>query len=265
MILSQVTNRHGNTYRYFFCTGRYSHTCELPYIPLGKVEETVEEHYATVRFTSEFTTAVRADLAAMLDEQQTATKLLHAQLTRQLRELDTKETNLVDLAADGTLPQDKIRTRLREIARQRERINVRLQDTDQDLSMVGEIIEACLQLLEDPQVLYQRCDDQQRRRLNQALFEALYIYEESSGSVRVDHQLKEPFDTLHAAQSRQTPVGLPEAPGVAQAAMLPPQTAKRPSPARDGRCRTSNRGRPGGRPLKVAGFQLSYSGGDERT
>ncbi|MET7483245.1 recombinase family protein [Streptomyces sp. NPDC005538] len=90
MILSKPKNRYGNTYQYFFCTGRYSHTCELPYIPLGKVEEAVEEHYATVGFTPAFIATQRADLTAMLDEQQIATKLLHAQLTKQLGELDTQ-------------------------------------------------------------------------------------------------------------------------------------------------------------------------------
>jgi len=66
-----------------------------------------------------------------------ATKLLQAQCTKQLRALDTKESNLIDLAADGALPQDKIRARLHEITRQRKRLTERLADTDQDLSMAG--------------------------------------------------------------------------------------------------------------------------------
>jgi site-specific DNA recombinase len=229
MILQHATNRHGTSYRYFFCAGRYDHSCELPYAPIGRVEEAVEEHYATLRFTSDFTATMRAELTAMLDEQQATTKLLHAQLTKQLRELDTKETNLIDLAADGTLPQDKIRSRLREIARQRERFTARLQDTTQDLGVMAEIIEACLQLLEDPQALYRRCDDQQRRRLNQALFEALYIDEEPNGGVRVSHQLKEPFDTLHTAQStHQAPTGWEEALANPRAAVRAPKRHSAP-------------------------------------
>ncbi|MFC1429197.1 hypothetical protein ACEZDB_00790 [Streptacidiphilus sp. N1-3] len=51
-------------------------------------------------------------------------------------------------------------------------LHARLGDTGQDLSIAAEIIELCLQLLEDPAALYQRRDDQQRRQLNQALFEA---------------------------------------------------------------------------------------------
>ena len=227
MIIQNATNRHGNTYQYFFCNGRYEHTCELPYVPLGRVEEAVEAHYATVRFTSEFTTTMRAELTAMLDEQHGASKLLHAQLTKQLRELDTKETNLIDLAADGTLPQAKIRARLHDITRQRERLTARLGDTNQDLSIAAEIIETCLRLLEDPQALYRRCDDQQRRRLNQALFKALYIHQESDGDTWVSHQLKEPFDSLHLGQrGHQAPAGGPTALGSPKRHSAPPHAGR---------------------------------------
>ncbi len=263
MILQHATNRHGNSYRYFFCTGRYSHSCELPYVPIGQVEEAVEAHYGRVGFTPEFAAALRADLAAMLDEQQATTKLLHAQLTKQLRELDTKEANLIDLAADGTLPQDKIKSRLREIARQRERLTARLQDTDEDLGVSVEIIEACLQLLEDPQGLYQRCDDQQRRRLNQALFEALYIDEDLNGGVRVSHQLKEPFDTLHTAQSQHlAPAGREEATANLQAAARAPKRHSPHSQPGTGAARHQTGAALVGGPWKVTGSNYLTVVGD---
>jgi hypothetical protein len=46
-----------------------------------------------------------------------------------------------------------LEVRLHEITRQRERLTARLADTDQDLTLMGEIIETCLQLLEDPHAL----------------------------------------------------------------------------------------------------------------
>ncbi|EGX61357.1 Resolvase domain-containing protein [Streptomyces zinciresistens K42] len=125
---------------------------------------------------------MRSELAALVDEQQTTTKLLQAQLTKQLRALDTKENNLIELAADGSLPQAKIKAKLQKITKQRDRLTTRLHDVDEDLSTAAEIIEACLQLLQDPLALYRRCNEQQRRRLNQALFEALYIEEDRTAT-----------------------------------------------------------------------------------
>lgn len=46
-------------------------------------------------------------------------RAMHAQLSRRLKELDMKEDRLMDLAADGTLPQDKIKARLRKIDAER--------------------------------------------------------------------------------------------------------------------------------------------------
>ncbi|NED10603.1 hypothetical protein G3I33_03680 [Streptomyces sp. SID9124] len=229
MIVQHATNRRGNVYRYFFCNGRFDHICEMPYIPIEQAEEAVEDHYATVRFTPEFIATMRSELAALVDEQQTTTKLLQAQLTKQLRALGTKESNLIDLAADGSLPQDKIKARLRDITKQRDRLTSRLHDVDEDLSTAAEIIEACLQLLQDPQALYQRCDEHQRRRLNQALFQALYIEEDLNGDVRVSHELKEPFALLHEAQSQHhTPTGPPEAPASLQAVLPSPKRQSAP-------------------------------------
>ena len=203
MIIQHATNRFGSVYRYFFCMGRYEHTCELPYIQISRVEDAIEAHYATIRFSPEFIAAMQSEMTAIVEQEQAAAAQLHQQLTKQLRELDTKESNLIDLAADGTLPQDKIRARLHEIRRQRERLNSRLGDTSEELRVAAEAIQLCLELLKDPAELYARCDDQQRRMLNQALFEALYIHEEVDGELRVTHDFKEPFGTLHEVQWQQ--------------------------------------------------------------
>ncbi|MGW3993951.1 hypothetical protein ACWEF6_10730 [Amycolatopsis sp. NPDC004772] len=70
-------------------------------------------------------------------------RLLRKQITAQLKELDTQDENLIDLAADSTLPRTKVEEKLRDIAR------------------------------EQPDQLSQRCNDQQRRLLNQAIFHAI--------------------------------------------------------------------------------------------
>jgi site-specific DNA recombinase len=52
--------------------------------------------------------------------------------------------------------------------------------------------------------LYRRCNDDQRRMLNQAIFHAIFIEEEQV----TDHELKEPFARLHAVQEgRRTVLG----------------------------------------------------------
>jgi site-specific DNA recombinase len=203
MIIQRTVNSRGYEYMYFFCRGKQSGNCSAPHVNILHVEEAVEAHYATVRFGQEFIADVRTHVAATLQDEQATTQLLHRQLTAELHSLDVKEENLIDLAAGGdeTMPQDKIKQKLRDIGHDRQRLTRRLDETTENLSQAARLVELCLTLLEDPEELYPRCDDDQRRLLNQALFEHIFIDDEDVTAC----DLREPFAALHAAQAAQRP------------------------------------------------------------
>ncbi|WP_407923396.1 recombinase family protein [Actinomadura rubteroloni] len=196
LIMQQTTNRHGTTYLYFFCRGRQSGFCMTPHINAVKLEELVEAHYDTIRFAPAFVTTVRAHLHEAIAEKEAGARLLHQQLSAQLAALDAKEDNLLDLAADGELPKEKIKGKLREIEAQRRKLRARLDDTDATLSDAARLIELAVTLLEDPQATYLKSDDHQRRLMNQAIFQALYVEEDEI----TGYELTEPFASLHALE-----------------------------------------------------------------
>ena len=117
----------------------------------------------------------------MIGDQDKSARLLRKQITSQLKGLDTKKENLIDLAADSTLPRTKVKERLRDIAIERRRLEGRLEGANADLTDSAQLVNASLALLEQPDNLYRRCNDQQRRLLNQAIFQALYIDDERTG------------------------------------------------------------------------------------
>jgi hypothetical protein len=106
-------------YTYFFCRNKQNGTCPSPHVNVIRIEDAVEERYATFRFSPEFVADVRTHLAQTVNDQAASTRLLKQQLTTQLHALDAKEENLIDLAADGSLPQVKIKQKLRDIERER--------------------------------------------------------------------------------------------------------------------------------------------------
>lgn len=199
MIIQRTVNRHGTEYLYFFCRNKRDGTCQAPHVHIDLVEDAVERHYASIRFTPAFIDDVRSQVDTVIREQEKSARLLHKQLSGQLAELDTQEENLIDLAADGTLPQTKVKAKLRDIERQRKHLTGRLDTASADLTDSARLIEASLQLLENPHELYRRCTEQQRRLLNQAVFHGLYIEDEE-----ITHgDLHEPFGQLHALQRRR--------------------------------------------------------------
>lgn len=101
--------------------------CDLPALP---VEDAVAEHYRALRLPSDFAVETRARLEEVLADEQSATREMYTNLNRQLEELDKQEYRLVDLLADGSMPQAKIRMKLIETKSQRTRL-------DAGLIMVG--------------------------------------------------------------------------------------------------------------------------------
>ncbi|QNE18712.1 hypothetical protein F1D05_13335 [Kribbella qitaiheensis] len=154
-----------------------------------QIEDAVERIYGAVRFSRQFIEQTRTHVAAALSNHQRSARLLKQQLQSEVQALDVKENNLLDLAADGSLPQAKIKERLRGIERQRHHLSERLGEEAEDFTDDARLIELSLTLLEDPQALYRRCDDDQKRLLNQAIFHRLYLDEDDV----TGHELRQPF------------------------------------------------------------------------
>ncbi|RJO70120.1 hypothetical protein D5S18_30185 [Nocardia panacis] len=75
------------------------------------VEEVVVERYHTLCLAEDFV----AEARELLAEERLATKEMHANLNRRSKELNQKESRLVDLLADGSMPKAKVRMKLIEV------------------------------------------------------------------------------------------------------------------------------------------------------
>ncbi|HCX83765.1 MAG TPA: hypothetical protein DHV14_01215 [Micrococcales bacterium] len=157
LIQQRTVGRNGGEYWYFFCRGTQDGTCDAPFANIDNIEAAVEEHYKTVELSPEFIQIVRDNLERTLRDEANAELLRRTQLKDRLTSLQAKEDNLLDLAADGSLPQDRIRHRLREIGRERDTLQEQLNATTADLNAGKEHIEVFLDLLTD----VQRCTSRQ--------------------------------------------------------------------------------------------------------
>jgi DNA invertase Pin-like site-specific DNA recombinase len=150
MIIQRTINSKGAEYLYFFCRGRQKGVCQAPHVNVTLVEDAVERHYAAIRFSQPFIIEMRDQIDAVLGEQEKSARLLRKQITAQLKELDTKEENLIDLAADSTLPRTKVKEKLLDIARERRRLEARLDTANADLTDSARLVDAGLALLAQP-------------------------------------------------------------------------------------------------------------------
>ncbi len=117
-------------------------------------------------------------------------------LKRRLKQMEEQEDNLIDLAADGSLPQAKIRARLHAIQAERARIEAKLTNTSEQLTVGAAILSDALELAEDPHGLYRDALPNIRRHLNQTFYERFYIDQIEV----VDDQKAPLFAELHEAE-----------------------------------------------------------------
>ena len=194
-LIRQQSKGNGGTYAYFFCRGKQEHVCTSRHIWVDELEVAVLDVYSRLKLPPEFIALVREKVAEVIRDEEQSQHLRRKQIERQLAQLAKKEDNLIDLAADGGLPNAKVRSRLGEIAEQQAALVVELKGIELGLVEGAELIEEGLSLLETGADLYSRADDSQRQLLNRALFHKLYVRDdEIAGAV-----LHEPFDEFVAA------------------------------------------------------------------
>jgi site-specific DNA recombinase len=156
------------------------------------VEQAVFDHYATVTFSDEFQAAVRAKLDEGLVHDPGSTQAVRDRLEARLAALDTKEDNLLDLAADGELPKDKIKERLIAIRDERASIRRDIGRLDAELETGRQVFGLALDLLDQPQELYRQAGRALRKTMNQAIFAKLKL----DGFTVTADELAEPFDVI---------------------------------------------------------------------
>ena len=89
-------------------------------VPPRRRSRSTRHRYVTSRaLTDSEITQLEAGIAETLDETHGASLIRRRQLEQQLAKLDQQESNLLDLAADGTSAAAKVRARLHDIDRKR--------------------------------------------------------------------------------------------------------------------------------------------------
>lgn len=206
LIIMRGKSRNGDLYFYYLCRGRQEHLCDLPYLPVGQVEDEVARHYATVRLSEDFRAfmASRCD-AALADSTATRNQVRKA-LTKRLGELGAKEEHYFELVGHPDWPQEKLSRRMRKVAEESAGLRAQLDMAEVDLSTGRSVLTELCELLTDPRELYAKASRRARRSLNKAIFTRLYLdADEGNRPVVSGDELNDGVAAIVRA-GRQTPV-----------------------------------------------------------
>jgi site-specific DNA recombinase len=211
LILRPSTSKTGQRYFYYICRGVQDGDCNLPALPLHKVEHAVTEHYSRISIPERHRETLKILAVSAADDSKETTAKLRASLREQLTELDRQEDRYLDLIGDPEWPQEKIKARMQQVRESKQRITHQLDATIDDLEPGRTVRLAALELLDRPRDLYNTATDEARRMLNKAIFTRLYLDSTDRRPTATAATLSEPFASLVHATRATTGTKTPQA------------------------------------------------------
>lgn len=115
LIFSQARSRYSELFDYYLCRGRQDGVCELQYLRVADVERAIATLFGTAALPASVLNEARERLQDALERLLTRQREQRVRLSKELKKPEAKEERLVDIAAEGELPPEIVRTRLREL------------------------------------------------------------------------------------------------------------------------------------------------------
>ncbi|MBF5002515.1 hypothetical protein IRT45_35980 [Nocardia sp. BSTN01] len=112
--------------------------------------------------------------------------------------MDKKESRLVDLVADGSMPQAKVCMKLIELKSERKRIEAQLANISEQLGIGAKVLTHAFDLIATPFSLYRDSSPEVRRHLNETFYRRFYIDDlEDTMTPQVTDEMNPVFADLH--------------------------------------------------------------------
>ena len=179
LIVSKNKGRRGKVYEYFVCIGRQkkANACLQKAVLIDLVGAKVEDHYREVQPSAELLQQIRSVLLGELAEGRAfAAKEREAQ-SRRIRKLEDERSKLLDGYYAGAIPVDLMKREQTRITSELNHANERLDAMSAEFDVVEANLEQAVTLAAKWHDAYLRATATERRLLNQAIFEKLYVDE----------------------------------------------------------------------------------------
>ncbi|MPV49805.1 hypothetical protein GCG21_07255 [Pseudactinotalea sp. HY160] len=197
LMVTHAKNGQGVVYPYFICAGRHSKrtSCIRQAMPVGDIEQKVEDYYRQVQIPEHIVVALRHMLTRQFDELREAAKKERSALAAERDKLRDERRSLLHAHHAGAVPLDLLKEEQDRIARRLAFLDSRIDAGQVEYDQAKTHLEDCLALAGNAHAIYMSLDDSLRRICNQAFFDRINVYE-LDGSDIVEAEHGEPFDAL---------------------------------------------------------------------
>lgn len=193
MGISNVKNRWGTIYPYFYCLGRAKRkNCTQSAVLIADVEASVADWWVRVHLTEAQATGIREHVAGSLARQQARNQAELERQQKRVRQLENQRLKLLEARYADAIPLDLFKTEQKRITDELTNARKIIERCQVEADAVMRMVDEVLLLCADAHRLYLSAPGNIRRQLNQAVFTRFWIIDEEIGGA----DLTEPFVQL---------------------------------------------------------------------
>lgn len=202
LIVTNARSRSGQIYPYFTCIGRQRNpgSCTQRAVGIERVEQAIEEHYATVELNRELRLQTEQTILEQIASLREHDVALRKRLVVRQRKLLDERSKLLEAHYAGAIPLDLLKSEQSRITAELESIEERLAAAAMESDAVESNLKRALDLVGNLHGAYLAGDHRQRRLMNQAIFERFLVDDEEG----VTGDLASPFCHLIEASRRSS-------------------------------------------------------------
>ncbi|MEZ5246683.1 MAG: recombinase family protein [Acidimicrobiales bacterium] len=192
--LSASRGRHGGIYKYFFCiAGNKKRTdCPQSYIPIETIEEAVAGYYRHIEMSEKDLEQIASQMRSHVAVTRNLAEKEVVRQTIRIERLDAERRKLLAAHYADAVPLDLLREEQDRIARESHQAERVLEVCDGQFRLIEANLDRALALLASCAEVYRRSAPEGRRKLNQALFEKIFVVDDMVSAV----DLAAPFHEL---------------------------------------------------------------------
>jgi site-specific DNA recombinase len=194
LIVHHARSRLGVIYPYYVCAGRHEKRtpCTRRAIDVDYLEQLVEDHYRTVQPLPELHDKLRHVLLEEIGAHRKSAETERHMQQRRIERLERERQKLLDGFYAGAIPTDLMRREQTRISGALDNAKRRMEALQLEFETVERNLSEALRLAANWHGVYLRCAPRERRQMNQAIFERLYVTIDGT----LAHTFAEPFASL---------------------------------------------------------------------
>ena len=188
LAFERTRNRTGTQYDYFYCLGRQraKNGCTFRATQAHLLEAKVVEHWATVHRSDEETATIRKLVVDHIDVMLPRRDATREAAARTLLTLTQQSQKLLEAHYADAISLEDLKREQNRLAVERATVERTLAQSTIGRNNLVTILDHHLALLHDARAIYEQASNANRRQLNSAVFERLYV--EDDDIVASDYQ-----------------------------------------------------------------------------